>query len=330
MISSVVRPPENVVLGAGSWGTALALILARNKHRVFLWGRDEELLTEISERRENERYLPGFKLPDNLYPTHVIPESAELWVIAVPAQAVRETIRKLPLKKTTILIAAKGLEPETGFRLSEVLLQERPDARFCVMSGPNLAIEIAKGIPTATVVASNDLALAEKIGKKFVNPYLRVYFSKDTIGVELGGALKNVLAIAAGMSDALGFGDNTKGAILARGLREMALLGTSLGAELMTFLGISGAGDLFATAASKLSRNYRIGYCLGEFKTLDQALLEVGQTAEGVPTSEAVVKLAHKIGVEIPLMEMVHRVLMEEVKPQEAVVQLMHRPARCE
>jgi len=325
-----VRRPQIVVLGAGSWGTALALILARNEHEVALWGRDEDLIREIADRKENERYLPSFKLSDKIHPTHEIPEKADLWIIAVPAQAVRETLRRLPQNPLTILIAAKGLEPETGFLLSETLLQERSDARFCVMSGPNLATELAKGIPTATVVASKDLELAEKIGKKFMNPYFRVYFSKDTVGVELGGALKNVLALAAGMSDALGFGDNTKGAILARGLREMALLGTSLGAQLMTFLGISGAGDLFATAASKLSRNYRVGYCLGELKTLKQALLEVGQTAEGVPTSEAAVKLAKQVGVEIPLMEMVYRVLMEELKPQEAVTQLMHRPARCE
>lgn len=325
-----MRTPDNVILGAGSWGTALALILARNKHEVALWGRDKDLICEISERRENERYLPGFKFPDKLHPTHKIPEFADLWIIAVPAQAVRETIRRLPNAPQKILIAAKGLEPETGFRLSETLQHERPHARFCIMSGPNLAIELAKGIPTATVIASNDRELAEEIGNKFINPYLRVYFSKDVIGVELGGALKNVLAIAAGMSDALGFGDNTKAAILTRGLREMALLGTAFGAELITFMGLSGVGDLFATAASKLSRNYRIGKCLGELKTLDQALLEVRQTAEGIPTAEAAVKLAKKAGVELPLLEMVHRVLMDEIKPQEAVARLMERPSKYE
>jgi glycerol-3-phosphate dehydrogenase (NAD(P)+) len=214
--------------------------------------------------------------------------------------------------------------------MSQVLAAERPGARIAVLSGPNLAVELAGGIPTATVIASDNDELAERVREQFMAKSLRVYTSSDVVGVELGGALKNVMAIAAGMSDGLGFGNNTKGALLARGLHEMASLGSVLGARAKTFMGLSGVGDLFATAASVLSRNYRIGRALGAGEQLDDALHELGQVAEGVPTTHAAVALANRLCVDVPLMQAVAAVLEGESKPLDAVSGLMQRTPRSE
>lgn len=318
------------VLGCGSWGTALAVLLARNDVAVSLWGRTEDEIEVLSSHRENLRYLPGVPLPELVEPTAIFPTEADVWLIAVPSSAVREVVCLLPVGNITVVMAAKGLEINTAKRMSEILHEERPAAKACAMSGPNLAVELARGIPTATVVASRDLEIADWVRGRLMCRSFRAYTSLDVVGVEMGGALKNVLALGAGMSDGLGFGDNTKGALLARGLREMAMLGQEYGAEFSTFMGLSGVGDLFATAVSKLSRNYRVGRMLAEGHTLDRALCEIGQVAEGVITSDAAVQLARKANVEIPLMEGIQRVLLGEQKPLEAVSDLMDRSPRIE
>lgn len=313
------------VLGAGSWGTALAVLLARNGNEVTLWGRDDSEMEGIRVKRENERYLPGVAFPEGVTVEAV--EAADFWVLAVPSDAVREVAERLP-PDALVVIAAKGLEAG-GKRMSEVLRDVRPDARVCVLSGPNLAVEIARGVPTATVIASDD-GHAEAVRDRFMCRTFRVYTSNDVTGVELGGALKNVLAIGAGVSDGLGFGDNTKGAFIARGLHEMCALGEALGARRDTFMGLSGVGDLFATAVSRLSRNYRVGFSFGQGSSLDAAVAEVGQVAEGVPTAAAAVGLAERNGVEVPVMQSVHRVLRGEITPLEGVSMLMERTAKTE
>jgi glycerol-3-phosphate dehydrogenase (NAD(P)+) len=268
-------------------------------------------------------------LPPEIEPVEVLPAEADFWIIAVPSEALREVCQKLP-SDCVVVIATKGLEQETSLRMSQVLAAERPGARIAVLSGPNLAVELAGGIPTATVIASDNDELAERVREQFMAKSLRVYTSSDVVGVELGGALKNVMAIAAGMSDGLGFGNNTKGALLARGLHEMASLGSVLGARAKTFMGLSGVGDLFATAASVLSRNYRIGRALGAGEQLDDALHELGQVAEGVPTTHAAVALADRLCVDVPLMQAVAAVLEGESKPLDAVSGLMQRTPRSE
>lgn len=303
----------------------MAVLLARNGNEVALWGRDDAEVEGIRAKRHNERYLPGVEIPDSVTVGDV--EVADFWVLAVPSDAVREVAARLP-QGALVVIAAKGLEIG-GKRMSEVVREVRPDARVCVLSGPNLAVEIARGVPTATVIASDD-GYAEQVRDRFMCRTFRVYTSSDVTGVELGGALKNVLAIGAGVSDGLGFGDNTKGAFIARGLHEMCALGAALGARRETFMGLSGVGDLFATAVSRLSRNYRVGFSLGQGASLDAAVTEIGQVAEGVPTAAAAVGLASEHRVEAPVMESVRSVLSGEISPLEGVSMLMERTARTE
>ncbi len=313
------------VLGAGSWGTSLAVLLARNGTRVSLWGRDSQLINEIHSTRKNEKYLPGIELPKEIAPCTDVPESVDFWIIAVPSSGLREAFSLLPSEPCQVIIATKGLESATSLRASEVLEEVKPGLVPAVLSGPNLAFEIVKGIPSATVIASKHNNLAESARELFMCRTFRVYTSYDVVGVELGGALKNVLAVGAGMCEGLGFGQNTKGAMLARGLKEIASLGVACGAELRTFMGISGVGDIFATASSNLSRNYRLGKLLTEGKTLDTALMELGQVAEGAPTSKAVIELSKRTNIETPLMEAIHKVIYGEVKPMDAVTNLMER-----
>lgn len=320
-----------VVLGAGSWGTALAILLARNGAEVHLAGRDLDEIDTMGMRRENARYLPGFALPVGLsvVPLAEAPPDAELSVIAVPARAVRE-VCEFVSAGAPILVSSKGLEAGSGAILTEVVAEAVPNAEIGVISGPNLAVELVRGIPTVAVVAFPTEATAERVRDAFMSRTYRVYIGSDIVGVELAGALKNVLAIAAGMIDGLGYGDNTKGAMLARGLHEMACLGIRMGARLETFFGIAGVGDLFATANSRLSRNYRVGLGLGEGRTLADVLESIGQVAEGVPTSEAAVLLARRHGVETPIFEAVHAVLRDRLRPLEAVDRLMERMPKHE
>ena len=319
------------VLGAGSWGTALAILLGRNGHEVALLGRDPEEVSPLERHRENLRYLPGFAIPPGVVAGLLGEASpADLAVVAVPSGAVGRVAAFLPLDDPLLVVASKGLEPTTGRFMADVLAEARPKARIGVLSGPNLAVEIARQVPTVALAAFAHRRDAETVQAAFTNHAFRVSLTDDVLGVELAGALKNVLAIGGGMSDGLGYGDNTKGAFLARGLMEVARLGSVMGARMDTFLGPAGVGDLFATASSRLSRNYRVGLALGRGSRLDEALAEVGQTAEGVPTSEAAAILARRHGVETPVLAAVEAVLRGRVGPAQAVAMLMERTPRMD
>ena len=319
------------VIGSGSWGTALALLLGRNGHSVHLLGRSPEEIADLKQTRTNSRYLPGFAMPESvdfaLLGQHVA--EAEISVIAVPSHAVREVAQYLPANPQTIVLAAKGLDTQGSKLLTEVVEDLHPQAKVGVLSGPNLAVEIAREIPTVAIAASNDPETAEKIRDAFNNRTFRVSTSNDVRGVELAGALKNVLAIGAGMSDGLGFGDNTKGAFLSRGLLEMARLGVAMGGQLETFLGPAGVGDLFATAVSRLSRNYRLGFSLGQGVPVAQAIQALGQVAEGASTSPVAIRLAQQHHIDTPVMAAVDAVLAGRMEPGKAVSRLMDRGVRA-
>ena len=319
------------VLGAGSWGTALAILLARNGLEVTLYGRDREELEILATSRENFKYLPGFMMPKGVQVAHISEAtSAPMTVVAVPSSAVREVLTHLQGEHPLLVMATKGLEITTGKIISEVGQECFPNATIAILSGPNIAMEIVRGVPTAAVAACADAAGADRVRSAFMCPSYRVYAADDVIGVEVAGALKNVLAIGGGLSDGLGFGDNTKGALLARGLKEMIHFGMAMGGRLETFLGIAGVGDLFATASSKLSRNYRVGFEIGQGQHVVDALHSVGQVAEGVNTAEAVMHIARHHGVQMPIFETIDNVVREKVSPKAAVSLLMERFTREE
>lgn len=319
------------VLGFGSWGTALAILLARNGHIVTMLGRSDEELAMLQSAHENLRYLPGFAIPREVqFDLLGRPIECDMTVIAVPSGAVSHVVSLVKGVHPLVVVAAKGLEVTGGRLLTDVVAEALPEAEVGVLSGPNLAVEIARGIPTVAVAAFADSSAARVTRDTFMSRAFRVSNSDDVVGVELAGALKNVLAIGAGMSDGLGFGDNTKGAFLSRGLMEMARLGLAMGARMETFLGPAGVGDLFATAASQLSRNYRVGRALGSGVALAEAQRSLGQVAEGVPTSEVVQILARRAGIEMPVFAAVEAVLRGRVEPKRAVELLMERDVRTE
>jgi glycerol-3-phosphate dehydrogenase (NAD(P)+) len=313
------------------------MLLAKDGGQVALWARDADLAEILRRERQNPRYLPGFTLPSAVRPTSDLSEAvggAQVLVFAVPAGALREvaSAAREHLKVQPLVIsAAKGLEAD-GSRPSQVLQATLGECcgQIVVLSGPNLALELAREIPTATVVASPSADAAKQAQALFMRPSFRVYTNRDVTGVELGGALKNVYAIGAGISDGMGFGDNSKAAFITRGLAEMVRLGTALGAEERTFMGLSGVGDLFATAASHLSRNWRVGQGLAQGKPLPQILQELKQVAEGVPTTFAVCGLAERLGIEMPIAQTLRAVLDGRLNPQEAIRQLMLRTPKEE
>jgi glycerol-3-phosphate dehydrogenase (NAD(P)+) len=325
------------VLGAGSWGTALALLAARNGRRVTLWGHDPQHIAELAQAGENHRYLPGHKFPANLAVTHdlaALGASHHQWLVAVPSHAFRATLTSLKpwLRADAVLAwATKGLEPGSGKLLSEACEDALGGAsRYGVISGPTFAIEIAKGLPAALTVAANDLATAEHIAAWLRNHHIRVYTSSDVRGVQLGGAIKNVMAIAAGISDGLGFGANARAALITRGLAELTRLGVAMGGRPETFMGLTGAGDLILTCTDNTSRNRRVGLALGQGKALPAVLKEIGQEAEGVSTARELYQLAKARAVEMPITEQIYRVLYEGVAPQAAVKALLEREPRAE
>jgi len=326
----MVTTMDVAVLGSGSWGTALTILLARNGHRVTLLGRNADEINGLRDTRENSRYLPGFPVPENVAFEMLgdVELDSEMTVIAVPSGAVAEVSREIRGNHPLVVVAAKGLDSTTGRSMTDVVAEALPNAEVGVLTGPNLAVEIARGIPTVAISAFRSSEAADLTCFAFTCASFRVSTSDDVVGVELAGALKNVLAIGAGMSDGLGFGDNTKGAFLSRGLMEMARLGLAMGARMETFLGPAGVGDLFATAASKLSRNYRLGFALGQDRSLEEAIASLGQVAEGVPTSHAVGMLAQKYNVELPVFAAVEGVLAGHLSPGKAVSLLMGKQAR--
>ncbi len=315
------------VLGSGSWGTALAILLARNGHNVTLIGRNESELGLMEATRHNSHYLPEFEIPTSVHFASFAhePKDVDMTVVAVPSSAVRQIAKSVLGVHPLVVVASKGLETDTGKSMCEVVSEELRGAQVGIISGPNLAVEITRGIPTAAVAAFESEEARNQVRDAFMSKSFRVSTSDDVKGVELAGALKNVLAIGAGMSDGLGFGDNTKGAFLSRGLMEMARLGLVMGARMDTFLGPAGVGDLFATAVSRLSRNYRLGRALGEGHSLEAALSELGQVAEGVPTCHAASLLAIQHNVEMPVFAAVGAVLSGRVQPIQAVAMLMER-----
>lgn len=324
------------VIGAGSWGTAMAVHIASLGKNVTVWNKFEDEIERIKKAGENEKYLPGIKIPENVSFTTDMGEAttdAELIIFALPSPLVRTVAKDLSeyVSKGQIIVnLSKGLEKGSLKRLSEVLSEEIPQGRIVVMSGPSHAEEVSRKLPTTNVVASADKDAAEFVQDFAMNESFRLYTSEDVVGVELGGALKNVIALCAGMSDGLGYGDNTKAALMTRGLEEIKRLGVSMGAEAETFLGLSGMGDLIVTCTSMHSRNRRAGILLGKGNALDDVLKEVGMVVEGVNTADAAYELSKKYGVLMPIVEEANRILFEGKNPRVAVNDLMTREKRAE
>jgi glycerol-3-phosphate dehydrogenase (NAD(P)+) len=321
------------VLGAGAWGIALARLLSGNGHAVTLWGHDAETLRVMERERMSRKYLPGVSLPAEWrYETDSAAAiaSADAVIMAVPSKAFREVSQCLGNFSGPVLTVTKGIEFDSGLTMSGVLQQTAPKATLAALSGPTLAEEVARGMPTACVAASPDKALAREVQKWFHGMTFRVYTSTDLIGVELGGALKNVMAIAAGASDGLGFGDNAKASLITRAIVEMARLGAACGALPETFSGLSGLGDLTVTCFSKLSRNRSFGERLGCGERMDDILASRPQVAEGVPTSRSAYQLARRLKVETPIIDQVYAALYEGKTPRSALLALMGRESKSE
>lgn len=325
------------VLGAGSWGTALAKLLADNGYPTVLWGHDSSQMDEMADSRVNTRFLPGVALPKTLNFTSTLKTAlsrADIPLIAVPSSAFREVLRQMAVLKAEIpqlAWATKGLEENHHLLLHEVAKEILGDeVRMAVISGPNFAGEVIRQIPTATTVASNDAGFAELMVSALHNSWFRPYSSNDMVGVQLGGALKNALAIASGISDGLGFGANTRAALLTRGLAEIMRLAIQMGAHPETLTGLAGIGDLILTCTDNQSRNRRLGLLLASGKSLTEAQAAIGQVVEGVKTAQAAYRLARRQQVEMPIIEQVYRVLYENVPPLEAVKALLTRETKSE
>ena len=320
-----------VVIGAGSWGTALSSVLATNGHQVFLWARDFERIEEINRQQTNEKYLPNVRLPEGITATDdlSIAEGAHAVFIVVPSQAMRAVSTDLApylRPETLVLHAVKGFELPSLQRISVVLKEVLGKGRAVgILSGPSHAEEVARRLPTTVVVASEDVGLAEQAQDLLMNGYFRVYVNSDPLGVEISGALKNVIAIAAGMSDGLAFGDNAKAALITRGLAEITRLGVAMGASPSTFAGLAGVGDLVVTCTSRHSRNWRTGYLLAQGLSLQEVQNQLQMVAEGVKATVAARQLAEKYGVEMPITEQLYEVLFASRSPKEAVESLMNR-----
>lgn len=324
------------VIGAGSWGTAMAVHLAETGKDVLVWNKFEDEIEKIKLDGENKKYLPGVKLSSKISFTSDMAEAtrdAELVVFALPSPLTRMVAKDLSeyIPEGKIIVnLSKGLEKESLKRLSQVLSEEIPQARIVAMSGPSHAEEVARKLPTTNVVASEDKDAALFVQSFVMNEYFRIYSSGDLVGVELGGALKNIIALCAGMSDGLGYGDNTKAALMTRGLEEIKRLGVEMGAQSETFLGLSGMGDLIVTCTSMHSRNRRAGILLGKGKKLREVLDEVGMVVEGVNTAGAALELSKKYGVSMPIVEEANKILFEGKDPWQAVNDLMTRDKKPE
>ena len=319
------------VLGAGSWGTALALVVAKKGYNVSMWTLNEEQCNKINKDKENIDYLPGVVIPDNIVVTTNIEEAVKdgtIIVLAVPSQAIRSVCRQIKpfVKDKQILVdVAKGLEKGTGLRLSDVCHQELPNNKYVVLSGPSHAEEVSRDIPTTVVVSSEDIHIAEIVQDIFMSPKFRVYTNPDVVGVELGGALKNIIAFGAGICDGLGYGDNAKAALMTRGIKEIGRLGVAMGAKASTFSGLSGIGDLIVTCTSMHSRNRRAGILIGQGKTLEETLAEVKMVVEGIIATDVAYNVAKELNVEMPITNAIYSVLYDNANPDEVVTELMMR-----
>jgi glycerol-3-phosphate dehydrogenase (NAD(P)+) len=323
------------VLGAGSWGTALALVVARNGYPVRLWDHWPAQVSELAHDRENRRFLPGFPLPDAIEPVanlgQALEGAAEILVV-VPSHGFASLLRALPPlgQDVGLAWATKGLEPGTNRLLHEVALEVLGPRDIAVVSGPSFAAEVARGLPTAVTVASPKLEQARRVAAYLHGERFRAYTSDDLIGVQVGGAAKNVLAIATGIADGLGFGANTRAALITRGLAELTRFGTALGGRLETFMGLAGLGDLVLTCTDDQSRNRRLGLALARGASIEEAKRQIGQEVEGVITARSVHHLAQQLGVEMPIGEQVYRVLYEGRTPEEATRSLLARESKSE
>ncbi len=327
------------IIGTTGWGTTLGIKLSTTGSEVILWARTEEEAAKLNTDRENIVHLPSVYFPETLRasssPTEAL-ERADLAVLAVPAQTMRDNLRLIGqyIRDSTLLLSiSKGIEIETTKRMSEVIIENLGDSftsRTAILSGPNFAKEIAQDLPTATVIASANMESASRIQHIISSPNFRAYTNEDIVGVELGGALKNVMALSVGMSDGLGFGDNTRAALITRGLAEMARLGVAAGANPLTFAGLAGMGDLVATCTSQLSRNRFVGQELAKGRPLEEILSSMSGIAEGVDTTIAALRLAKKLEVEMPIAEQVYRVLFDGLSVKEAAPALMERELKHE
>ncbi|WP_195237229.1 NAD(P)H-dependent glycerol-3-phosphate dehydrogenase [Romboutsia sp. 1001285H_161024_C4] len=319
------------ILGAGSWGSALGLVLAKKGYEVIIWTLSQEQADKINKTKENIDYLPGVLFPNNITLTTSLEEAvldSKIIVLAVPSQAIRSVSSSLkPFVKDEQIVVdvAKGLERGTGLRLSEVVAEELPNNPYVTLSGPSHAEEVARDIPTTVVAASENLEVAQIVQDMFMTPKFRVYTNPDIVGVELGGALKNIIAFGAGICDGLGYGDNAKAALMTRGIREIGRLGVKMGANLSTFSGLSGIGDLIVTCTSMHSRNRRAGILIGQGKSLEETLAEVKMVVEGITATEVAYDVSKKLGIDMPITSAIYSVLHEGANPNEVVADLMMR-----
>ncbi|MBC8572335.1 NAD(P)H-dependent glycerol-3-phosphate dehydrogenase [Jingyaoa shaoxingensis] len=324
------------ILGAGSWGTALAILLHDNGHDVTVWSIHEKEVEMLNTTRRHESKLPGVEIPEGILFTTDMKETMsdkDVCVLAVPSPFIRSTCQKMKsyVRAGQIIVnVAKGIEESTLYTLTDIIEEEMPYADACVLSGPSHAEEVSRRLPTTCVVSARTRKTAEYLQSVFVSPVFRVYISPDMLGIELGGALKNVIALAAGTADGLGYGDNTKAALITRGIAEIARLGIKMGGRPETFYGLTGIGDLIVTCASVHSRNRKAGYLMGKGYTMQEAMDEVQMVVEGVYSAKAALTLAQKYQVEMPIVEQVNKVLFENKNAEEAVKELMIRDKKME
>ncbi len=323
-------------LGGGSFGTALAVMLAKKGLAINVWDREHTVVEDINIRKQNSKYIEGLMIPEGVEATTEIEEAlkgSKYIVLAVPSHVIRDIckkIRGLIDKNQTIISIAKGIELDTKKRLSQVIKDELPDNPIVILSGPSHAEEVAKDIPTTVVVTSEHMEYAKQVQDLFMTSNFRVYTNDDIIGVEIGGAVKNIIALAAGISDGIGFGDNTKAALMTRGMTEIVRIGTKLGGKLETFSGLTGMGDLIVTCTSMHSRNRRAGILIGKGATADEAIKEVGMVVEGIKACKAFHELKEQLQVEMPITDALYKVLFENKAPKAAVFELMTRDKKGE
>jgi glycerol-3-phosphate dehydrogenase (NAD(P)+) len=331
-----VKIDKTAIVGAGSWGTALAWLWGKDGRQISLWGNNAGRVERMLKTRENSDYIPGLKLPDSVKITHELRDcaDAELVVFVTPSTVLRPIATRLQgalrNHQAVLLSCTKGIEHGTGMRMSQVIADIFPENRVAVLSGPNLAVEVVRNVPTATVIACQDPEYAAELQSFLGSSRFRIYTNNDITSVELGGALKNVFAIAAGASDGLGLGDNTKAALVTRSLAELIRLGTAMGGNLKTFYGLSGAGDLIATCFSKHSRNRRVGEYLGRGQTIEQITSAMQMVAEGIPTTKSAYECARKLNIDSPITDEVYALLYEGKKPVQAMHDLLERDQKAE
>jgi glycerol-3-phosphate dehydrogenase (NAD(P)+) len=324
------------ILGAGSWGTALAFAAAQKCDRVILWGRDEKAITEINRHRCNHRYLPDVPLPPSITATASLADiqEAEMVMFVIPSRSFRsvaDSVAAIGLSKDAILLSCtKGIEKETGMRMTEILHQVLPENPAAVLSGPNHAEEIGRRLAAAAVIGSNDPQAAQKLQSFFTLPWFRSYTSDDMTGIEWGGAVKNIFAIAAGISEGLGLGDNARAALVTRGLAEMARLGMAAGGRFETFQGLSGVGDLIVTCYSSHSRNNRAGNLLGKGRKIEDIVASMNMVAEGIPNTESIYLAARRYGVRTPIIDQMYGILYQQKPAEAALTELLSRDPRPE